>query len=156
MQDFQRVQQESSKKQQQELTEKIANQYVNRVSHLLDKVDKSEDRCGIFTAKGMQDYHPLLLMAGELDLEDTADIMREVAKRPAVLERLTTAAERGRKTSVLAEFEEISKKIKEAKTDNSSYAKNKEPLTQLKPSTVGSSSRKDYSLNDYKSDPRLR
>lgn len=156
MQDFQKVQQQSAEKQRQELDEKKANQYVSHVNHLLGKVDKSEDPLGIFTKEGMEEYYPLLMVAGELNLEDTADIMREVAKRRGLVSRLTADAEKGRKRSVLVEFEEISKELKKTKQENSSYSKNKEPLTQLKPSTVGSSSRKEYTVADYKNDPRLR
>jgi hypothetical protein len=156
MQDFQKHQQESFEKQQQQLGEKNASQYVSHVTHLVGKVDKSEDPLGIFTAEGMKEYAPLLMVAGELNLEDTADIMKEVAKRRGLVSRLTNDAEKGRKRSVIVEFEEISKELKRAKQDSNSYTKNKEPLTQLKSSTVGSSSRKEYTVADYKNDPRLR
>jgi hypothetical protein len=156
LQGFQKHQQESAQKQHNQYIEKNADQYLSHVNHLIGKIDKSEDRCGIFTEKGMKEYNSLLLMAGELNLEDTADIIKEIAKRPAAVERLSYAAEKGRKTSVLAEFEDISNKLKEAKKESGNYSKNREPLTTLKPSTVGSSSRKDYTVADYKNDPRLR
>ena len=158
---FQRQKQAEAKAQAdlaQAEFDKNASQYISHVSDLIDKVDISEDPMRVFTEKGMKKYADLLVMAGELNLEDTKDIIRELAKRPSKLADLNRNAKDKDSDVVLYELKKISDRLKDDKADGRIKSSQREPLTQLKPSTVGSSSSsKAYtSVSDYKNDPRLR
>lgn len=156
---FQRQQQAEAKAKadmEQAEFDKKASQYISHVSDLINKVDKSEDPMGVFTEDGMKEYADLLVMAGEFNLEDTKDIIKELAKRPEKLANLDSLAKGKRSKVVLFELKKISDRLKEYKDDGRIKSTQREPLTQLKSSTVGSSSSKAYTLADYKNDPRLR
>jgi len=154
IQDLEKHKHDHFQRQQQADNERRANQYVNHVRDI--KVDPSEDECGVFTEKGAKKYAPLMLAAGDLNLEDTAEIMKELAKRPSRLVAMNVAAKEEDMDAIRAEFKKISNRLKESKEDVRVKSTSREPLTQLKPSTVGSSSSKAYTVADYKRDPRLR
>jgi len=135
-----------------------AQQYVSHVKNV--EVPAEEDECGLFSDP--MAYKDLVLLAGELNFDNTGEIMKELARNPGKLnqadssalkyESAKTVEERNKaKTLLKAQFRRISDSIKKNKDALDNSPKVNAPLSQIKPSSTGS--RVDYakmSLSDLK------
>lgn len=129
------------------------SQYQSHVKNV--KVDPEEDECGLFTPDGERKYYALQAAAGNFNLEDTADILKELARNPHKLIQANTAAKEGDWPAVKAMFKKISNSIKNNKSALESRSNVVEPLSHIKASTGGSSAR-EMTLAEWKKDPSLR
>ncbi len=152
----------AEEKQQQEQQANIARQADQYFKHVKDvSYDASVHKVDIFTGStddskaDLEEFAPLLLMVGDLDIEGTSEIMSELAKKPKKLRELNRDAKENNKRAVFSELKELASQIKE-KRSPAVRSVAREPVTPLKPSTVGSSSGSVYTVADYKRDPRLR
>lgn len=113
-----------------------------------------EDECGLFKPQGEKKYLALQIAAGNLNLEDTPEILKELARNPHKLVAAQQAAYNGDFDAVKAMFKTISKSIKNNKDALDSRKNATQPLSHLKPSSGGSSTRTP-SLDDYRNDRSL-
>lgn len=152
----------AEEKRQQEHQEAIARQADQYFKHVKDvSYDASVHKVDIFTGStddskaDLEEFAPLLLMVGDLDIEGTPEIMSELAKKPKKLRELNRDAKENNRRAVLSELKDLANQIKEKRSPSiKSIAR--DPVTPLKPSTVGSSRSGAYTVADYKRDPRLR
>lgn len=134
----------------QALVEKSAESYVNHVQKVSLPPEEDKSKFLHIPIDGSQDeYADLKLMIGEFNLENTPEILEEIARKPRKLNDLSSAAEKGKKNLVNAMLKEISDSIQERKDSLNSRPNIKAPVSSLKPSTSSSSSR-PMTLNDWK------
>lgn len=148
--------QELQKQQEAQFQTQFArdkNQYQSLTKDI--KVDAEEDECGLFSQEGERKYLALQVAAGNFNFEDTADIMKELARNPHKLIQANTAAKEGDWQAVKAMFKKISNSIKNNKSAVEARSNVVEPLSHIKASTGGSSGRA-MTLSDWKKDPSLR
>lgn len=131
-------QQENEKQNAEHL--KHVNQYLEHVKDL--EVNPEEDPCGLFSKDGVQHYGALLITAGKLNLENTKEILQELAKKPEKLMNLTTAAREKNEAIVKAAFKKINDSIQKNKEALAEKPDIYSPVSHSKPSAVGSSSGK--------------
>lgn len=129
----------------QEEMKRDASNYINHVGKI--NVAPEDDKSGFISDEG--EYADLKLMIGRLNLENTPEILEEIARKPKKLNELSSAAERGKMKIVNGMLKEISDSIDERKNALDSRPNIKAPVTSLKPSTSSSSSR-PKTLNDWK------
>lgn len=141
-------------KQAQADLEKDAIKYLDHVKGVV--VPPEEDELKLFTAEGQNKYAPLCIMGGNINHPDTVEIMKELARSPRKLRELNLAAKDGDKEYVSLQFKKIADSIKENKHAVSSRSNTKSPLTQLKTSTVGSSSGKQPTISELRKADWLR
>lgn len=132
--------------------EKDKNQYQNQVKDI--KISPEEDRMGLFDSKNDQKYLALKIAAGNFNMEGTAEIMKELARNPRKLRDLNEAAKDGDWDYVKESFKDISSSMKENEYSRKTYSRASEPLSHLKSSSGGSSSR-EMTQEDYRNDPSL-
>lgn len=131
---------------------KDKSQYDTHVKGI--SLSEDEDECGLFKPQGEKKYLALQVAAGNLNLEDTPEILKELARNPHKLVAAQQAAYTGDFDAVKAIFKRISKSIKN-NTDALESRKNAtQPLSHLKASGGGSSTRTP-TLDDYKNDRSL-
>lgn len=148
--------QELQKQQEAQFQTQFSRDINQYQTHIKDvKVDAEEDECGLFTPKGEKKYLPLQVIAGNLNFEDTADIMKELARNPHKLVQANAAAKEGDFDAVKAMFRKISTSMKKNKEALDSRSNVTEPLSHIKASTGGSSGRA-MTLGDWKKSPLLR
>lgn len=128
------------------------NQYKSKVKDV--SLPPEEDELGLFDPKNEQKYLPLQIVAGNLNMEDTAEIMKELARNPRKLRELNIAAKDCDWDYVKSAFKRISKSIKENESGINERSRAKQPLNHLKPSAGGSSNR-EASLDDLRRDRSL-
>lgn len=129
------------------------NQYQTLVKDI--QLSPDEDEVGLFASDADKTYLPLQIVAGNLNMEDTAEIMKELARSPGKLAQALMFAEKGNFNGVKAMFKKISSSMKDNQVELSTRSKAAEPLSHLKASSGGSSNR-EMTLDDYKRDPSLR
>ncbi len=134
--------------------QKDAIKYLEHVKGV--EVPHEEDALKLFTAEGQHKYAALCVMGGNINHPDTVDIMKELARNPRKLRELNAAAKDEDKDYVRLEFNKIADSIKQNKQALSSRSNTKSPLTQLKTSTVDSSSSKQPTISELRKASWLR
>lgn len=153
VQEFQQHQQQREQEKTQAQLAQYANNYIEHVKGV--QVEPEDDPVGIFS--NPEPYAQLALMVGELNMENTVDIMKELARKPGKLSSAYTAALTGNKALLKAQLVQIDKSIRQNKEALENEPKVNAPLSRVKPSATGS--RVDYSkytLADWKKHPALR
>lgn len=149
---YQKTAQEEEQRRYKTQFEIDKNQYQAKVKDV--SLSPEEDELGLFDPKNEQKYLPLQIVAGNLNMEDTAEIMKELARNPRKLRELNLAAKDCDWDYVKSAFKKISKSIKENESGIYERSRAKEPLNHLKPSAGGSSNR-ETNLDDLRRDRSL-
>ena len=132
--------------------ERDKNQYKTLIQDV--KVEEEQDECGFFTPEGEKKYLPLQVIAGNLNMERTPEILKELAKHPGKLTQASFAAHQGDWAAVKAMFNRIDKSLKTNERALEESSRTSQPLSHLKASSGGSSKRAT-TLDDYRNDPSL-
>ena len=152
-QQYQERQRKETEARIQAEMQKDAENYITHVQKV--SVPAEEDKAGFLhiPTDGRDEYADLKLMIGRLNLENTPEILEEIARKPKKLNELSSAAERGKLKIVNGMLKEISDSLTERKEALNSRPNIKSPVTSLKPSTSSSSSRpmtiKDWKNTDW-------
>lgn len=145
----QRLEEESKKAQLEAYFDKSAKEYVSKME--AEKLPENfEDPMGLIS--NPLDYYQLVFLANEVD--NTAAVIKELAQKPTKLASLHYMAKDNPKAAKNM-LKKISDSIKNNKDAAQSTPKTNAPLSQLKPSTVGSGSGK-MGLSDFKKADWLR
>lgn len=132
-----------------------ANQYINHMKDVKVSDPDEEDPSRLLSEPVK--YTPFCLTVGEMNLDNTAEVMREMAKRPDLVISANQAAKDGNDSAAKAIIRKFAKSIQSNKEAAQSYQKVNAPLSQLKSSSVGSGvDISKMSIKDLRSQSWLR
>lgn len=141
-------------KKEEERQQKAFNDYINQVAtEFTGKVnapelkEKYSDYDSVISSKKMDRYPNIVLMANELP--NTADVYYHLLKHPEQLVTIENTAKFTDPDAAKEMIKKISSSISTNDQSKSSYKKADEPLSRIKPGTVGVD-KGELSLSDYK------